>query len=234
MAESCIYLYRDYLKDKSLTNVEALLLSKLVDLSKLRSRTDFSEDLICKPTNKYLAKILYLKSFTINKYLQGLEEKGFIKILYGSFLEEALEFHMDDLFFEDEEYRKSFNWRFAESTERKIIISHIVPEYKTIRINNNYLRDYTHKQAITFSYLDSILRIPRFNISKKKLAEVMGVYNFNNIKKRLEDYPNLDRIDRYKVYIDHLTDEAKFTDSIKRKFKDIRRNVSRNNKQLDR
>jgi len=185
--EPKVYLIRELLQDKKLTNIEALLLSKLIDLSRIRFKQIPEDGFICRPTNKFLGEIVKLKGFTIQKYLSELCEKGYIK------------FSTDFEFYENLYHKQHFE--FTESKTREIIVINPV-EYKNIfEINRKYLLKFKHKEAITFSYMDNIRKIPRYKIKKSTIAKAMGVYNFQSIRQRLYDYPNLDRIEKFHVYL---------------------------------
>lgn len=188
MTKRSLYVYRDILKLSNLTTSEAMLLSKIVDLSILRF------DLVglgffCRPTNEYLSEFLNYPSSVIEKYIKSLEYKEYIVI--------------EDTFDIEEPYDRE-RWEFFESEIRQIEPDHsIVTDCRiglTIKVNYNYLRNFKHAEALTFSYLDSLMKIPRYKVKKSTLAREMGKYRFQSMKHQLEKYPNLDYISRYHIH----------------------------------
>jgi hypothetical protein len=182
-----VYIIRELLRDKNLTNIEALLHSKLMDLVRMRQKYAPNDGVICRPTNKYLGEILNLKPFTIQKYLKSLAEKGYIR------------FSSDFEFCDNLYYKHPFE--FTESRTREIRLLKFATYRNIFEVKSEYLQKYKHKEAITYSYLDGVRKIPCYKIKKSTIADAMGVYNFQSILQRIKNYPNLDRIDGQFVYL---------------------------------
>lgn len=183
-----VYILRELLRDKNLTAFEALLLSKLIDLSRIRNELIPENGFVCRPTNKRLSEILILEGYAVKQYLDKLKEKGYIK------------FNHNFDFYDTMPYDKN-NFEFTESKDREIIVITPAEYNNTFEVYRKYLLKFTHKEAITYSYLDGILNIPNYKIKKSTLAKAMGVYSFQNIQKRMNNYPNLDHIDKYFIYL---------------------------------
>lgn len=182
-----VFIIRELLQNKDLTDIEALLLSKLIDLSNLRSRLIPDDDFVCRPTNKYLGEILNLKGFTVQKYLSKLYYKGYIQ------------FNTDFEFYENLYHKKPFE--FTESRTREIIVVNPAEYENIFEVKHKYLMNFKHKEAILYSYLDGVRRIPCYKIKKSTIAAAMGIYNYQNIKQRITKYPYFDHDDAHHVYL---------------------------------
>jgi hypothetical protein len=173
------------IKNQDLTISEAMVLSKIVDLSILRDKLT-GQGYYTRATNEYLSEFLYYPPSVIQKYIKSLEQKGYLML--------TSDFEITDTI--DRE-----NWEFFESESRQIEPEEsVTTEGLTILIKRTYLQRFTHAEALTFSYLDSLMKMPRYTIKKSTLAKEVGKYRFQSIKHQLEKYPNLDYISRYHVH----------------------------------